>query len=148
MDISISPIKGIYLLRINQLLTIYWGVHITYFKVIKITYYSEHLFGWFLYDVSLQSEKKLFVTVTPNFLFRKGFDQNWHLNDFLQLKLNRKCGEKETTIQPLEFADLSALSASSPIKNIKILEHFYIGPKHPRHRGSDRVVLDPSRALL
>ena len=35
LEVLISPIKGCLQLRINQLLTIYQGVHITYFNLKK-----------------------------------------------------------------------------------------------------------------
>ena len=92
-------------------------------------------------------KKKLFVTVAPNLLLSKGFDQNWPLNDFLQLKLNRKCGEKETTYQPLEFVNLSALSTSSPFKNMNILGHFHIGPKHWQFKERDQHFSSPATKM-
>ena len=49
----ISPIKGCAQLRINQLLTIYQGVHITYFTV---TLKMKHLHANSVFALTLKTE--------------------------------------------------------------------------------------------
>ena len=44
-SVLISPIKGISLQRIMQLLTIYQGVHITYFKIKSLVYSRRWFYG-------------------------------------------------------------------------------------------------------
>ena len=66
LEILISPIKGCSQLRINQLLTIYQGVHITYFRAATPNHLEREL-------TNPHQNKQFFVTIfnlkNPNFSF-------------------------------------------------------------------------------